>query len=100
MKLNERLKDVRVSKGLSVYKLSQLSDVSTTYIHEIEKGKKQPTVEVLSKLCQAMNVELADFFSSSNNSIEITIDDIFKDLQDLSQQELASLQNLIKTFKK
>lgn len=70
MNISERLKEIRNKKGYSVYKLAQLSEISSTYIHEIEKGKKQPTVEVLSKLCKAMDIDLSQFFSKDNDKDE------------------------------
>ena len=99
MNIGERLKELRDLNDISVYKLAQLSEVSSTYIHEIEKGKKQPTVEVISKLCDAMNIELSDFFSDDKNTPDITIDDLIKDLNNLSPKELDALLNLIKAFK-
>ena len=57
--IGERIKEERTSRGLSLYKLSQLSNVSKTYLSEIESGKKaNPSADVLLRIASALNVSL------------------------------------------
>ena len=63
MDLAKQFKELRTSKGYSVYKLSKESDVSENYIRSIEKGKSQPSVLVLDKLLSGMGVTLAEFLN-------------------------------------
>ena len=63
-----RLKALREEKDISVYKLAQLSEVSSTYSHEIESGKKQPTMLILEKLCNALDITMYQFFEPEDTS--------------------------------
>ena len=69
MDIGKGLTEIRIDKELSVYKLSKISEVSENYIHEIEKGIKQPSVFILEKVLTALGVTLAEFFNESEDVI-------------------------------
>ena len=50
MDIGKRLKDVRDRKKISIYKLSQESQVSESHIRNLERGIKSATVETLEML--------------------------------------------------
>lgn len=61
----ENIKSIRESKGIGVNELSRLSGVNASYISALERNeKKNPSVEILTKLA---------------NALEITLEDIIKD---------------------
>lgn len=62
MKLNETLTYFRTQKGYSVNKLANLAGIAQSYLRDLELGNKNPTVEVLSYICDALQISLADFF--------------------------------------
>jgi transcriptional regulator with XRE-family HTH domain len=99
MDLANRLKIIRNNKGYSVYKLSQLSEISSTYIHEIEKSKKQPTVEVVSKLCRALDITLSEFFQEEIEKKTITLDEVIEELENLTPSQLEAIKLTAKTMK-
>ena len=67
MTLNKRLKKLRNDRGISVYRLSTLSDVSQNYIRAVEKGKSQPSVYILTKLLKPLGMSLSEFFRDYEN---------------------------------
>lgn len=69
MDIGKRLAEIRGDKELSVYKLSKISEVSENYIHEIEKGIKQPSVLILEKVLTSLGITLAEFFNESDDVI-------------------------------
>lgn len=62
MDVAQRLKDLRELKGISVNKLSNMAGLSQSFVREIELGRKNPTVDSLSYLCEALGISLNDFF--------------------------------------
>lgn len=48
----------RIRLGYSRNKLSQLIGISQTFIIEIEKGEKKPSLDILLRLCEVLNLEL------------------------------------------
>ena len=58
----EKIKLIRVKKGVSQLELSLRSNLSQSFIANIEKGKKQPSVLTLIKIADALEVNPQDFF--------------------------------------
>lgn len=67
MNVGERIRYFREKKGITVNKLANLSGVSQSYLRDIELGDKQPTVEYLGYICDALGVSLAAFFDESDS---------------------------------
>lgn len=65
MDVGKRLKELREIKKISVNKLSNLAGLSQSFVREIELGRKNPTVESLDYLCEALGITLFDFFDKS-----------------------------------
>lgn len=57
--------EYRISRGLTVRGLSNLSGISKTQINGIENGKVHPSVYVLCCLAVALDVQPQDLFSYS-----------------------------------
>ena len=53
-----RLKEIRIRKGLSTYKLADLSGVRQEYISRIERATVSVGIDVFLQLTDAMDVEL------------------------------------------
>lgn len=62
MEIGNRIAFFRTGKGYSVNKLANLAGVSQGYLREIELGNKNPTVEILSLVCDALDITLKEFF--------------------------------------
>lgn len=57
------IKQLRESKNISQYKLSQMTDISRTYLRNLENNKKcNPTLGILSLIAEALNVRIRDLF--------------------------------------
>lgn len=64
----------REKAGLSTYKLSKLSGVSQTYLREVEQGSKQPTVEIIDRICSGLGITLGEFFTEEVGSQDLPED--------------------------
>lgn len=64
--LGERLKYLRTSRGLSQAQLAREAKVSQPTIAQIESGKKDPSVQTLRQIAQALDVELAAIFAADD----------------------------------
>lgn len=63
VEIGKRVRHFREKKGFSQNHLAELAGISSTYIYQIESGKKCPTVEYIDFICTALGVSLSDFFS-------------------------------------
>ena len=57
------IRKIRVKRGLSQENLAVDARISNTYMNAIERGLKNPTVDVLERLAVALDVEIVDFFA-------------------------------------
>ena len=68
MDIAERLRSIRKSKNISVYKLSQLSGVSETHIRDLERGDRNPSFDTLNRLSVPLGIPLSELFNESEET--------------------------------
>ena len=56
------MKRYRKDKGISQMSLAELCNTSTSYIGEIEIGRKFPSVEMIQKIAAALNIQPFQLF--------------------------------------
>jgi len=61
MSIGKRLKDLRVKRGLSQYRLADLSKVPRNTIIRIEHGEVDPRISTLNRIAKALGVEVSEF---------------------------------------
>lgn len=93
MEVGKRIKHFRMQKGITVNKLANLAGISQSYLRDIELGKKQPTVEYLSYICEALGVSLENFFSEFNENRTLT-----SEIEKLNDEQKNALMEFIKTI--
>jgi len=54
------IRRLRVAKGISQDDLAYASGVERAYVGHLERGTKNPTIQLLEKLAVALGCELAD----------------------------------------
>jgi len=57
VKVGQNIKRLRNNKGLSQEQFAFEADLHRTYISDIERGNRNPTVTVLEKIANALNVK-------------------------------------------
>lgn len=60
--LGRRIAYLRKSKRISQLELSIDSDISKSYLSDLECGRRNPSVMVLSRICAALEVTLEELF--------------------------------------
>ncbi|MDE7362879.1 MAG: helix-turn-helix transcriptional regulator [Oscillospiraceae bacterium] len=63
MNLGKRIMDIREAKGITRYRVNQITGISGQHIKGIEEGTRQPTIETLEKLVVPLGVSLAELFN-------------------------------------
>ncbi len=58
--LGERLRSLRREKGLKLAVVANRSGVSLAYVSEVERGRKLPSLDVLSRLAGALEMSVSD----------------------------------------
>ena len=55
---HEIMRKKRIEKGLSQYKLGELVGAQQSAINHIEKGRRNPSFELLLKICDVLEIPL------------------------------------------
>ncbi len=69
MNIGERLRFIRESKKITIYRLSKETGVSQNHISGIELGKRQPTIDMLIRLTEPLGITLAELFNESDDAV-------------------------------
>lgn len=72
--LGKRIKEIRKHKGYTQEKLAEAVNLETSSLSGIESGRFFPSLHVLDKLSEVLEVKLADFFSFSSVEIPQNLD--------------------------
>ena len=62
-KFGQKVKSQREEKGFSIEYLANISNVDRNYISDIEKGKRNVSIEIIEKIITALDTDLATFFN-------------------------------------
>lgn len=66
MEIGERLRSIRKSKKMSIYKLSQETGISQNHISDLELGRRKPSVETLKRLIVPLGISLSELFNEGD----------------------------------
>jgi len=66
--VGSRIRQIRLKKKLSQERLAELSDLNPSYIGQIERGEKNPSIETVYKICTAMNTNMSALFENLTSS--------------------------------
>lgn len=63
--LGDNIKSIRMEKKLGINETARLAGISPSYLSDIEKGNKtNPSMEVLQRIADALDVSIEEFFKS------------------------------------
>jgi len=66
--VGRRIAYLRKLKNISVNKLATTAGISQSYLRDIEIENKNPTVEIVALICQALGISLKDFFDDDSTA--------------------------------
>lgn len=73
MEPHERLKSIRVDKGMTTYELADLTGIPQSTISKMENGKRKIETDSLQLLAKALKVPISTFFDDNNNELNTTV---------------------------
>ncbi|KYO67299.1 helix-turn-helix domain-containing protein [Thermovenabulum gondwanense] len=88
------IRQLRKNRKLSLKELAEKTGLSVSYLSEIETGKKKPSLEVVQKLADALNVSVEAFFNTGEDSTPEKPLSIGEKIHLLRQRKNLSLEKL------
>lgn len=101
MEIGERIRNIRKSKGLSIYKLSQDTGISQNHISDLELGRRKPSVETLKRLIVPLGITLSELFNENTETSILTekereLVENYRTLPDNKAESLLNLSRILK----
>lgn len=101
MKLGEKIKLLRKSKGISQESLAAILKVNRNYLSRVETGKSEPTAGILKQLAEIFNVDLNSLLeidcNNKDNSEKIKY--IITNCKSLREKDLDTIVRIITIMK-
>ena len=86
--IGKRIAEVRKEQGLSQLKLSEAANVSNKYLSAVEVGRSKVSLEVLQKICRALNIPLDYIVNNTPCDMDVKIiDDIYEKITQSSRSD-------------
>ena len=101
MKIGERIKEIRVAKGMTQLELAEKSGVALRTVQRIENNEVTPSFYSLNAIGEALDIKLnADLFIEGDNKFEFKIvisnfTNLFADIGTLIKRNMKTLLVLI-----
>lgn len=98
----ERVKELCEKRGVSKYRLAQLTGMSQTAIGSIISKASMPTLPTLEKICDAFGMTLAQFFTADGTRVNLTEmqSELIETWENLDQDEQMILMKFVRSLKK
>lgn len=68
----KRIRELREERNLKQNALANLAGVSPTYIYQLERGEKSPTIDYLDHICWGLGITIEEFFSTKKGDAATT----------------------------
>lgn len=90
MELGNRIQNLRNINNMTAKELAERIDVSPSFVSSIENNSSKLSLKKLAKICEVLDVSLADFFNPDISPLEQKLISTIKQLPERKQYELLA----------
>ncbi|MFD2116540.1 helix-turn-helix domain-containing protein [Paenibacillus yanchengensis] len=101
--IGENIRTIRKAQGLSQEQLALRADINASYMGQVERGEKNPTIDVLNKIASALHRPLSELvtlpapiINDEDSEKNIYFEKITHQIVDLSMSEQKEIYKIIK----
>lgn len=98
--VGSQIRILRQERGISQEKLALIAGVNTSYVGQIERGIRSPTIDMLDKIAVALDVNVVDLFRPENDrsprTNSETLNKLIFELRTRSKDEQNSIYDIVK----
>ncbi|AMA74329.1 MULTISPECIES: helix-turn-helix domain-containing protein [Aneurinibacillus] len=98
MDVSKRLTEIRESLGLSKNQLAKMSGVSQSFISYIEAGQRQPTLDIIERLCSALGITVIQFLSDDSDQLPPDLLQLIETAKKLTPEERKKVTDMLQTM--
>jgi len=99
--IGENIRTLRRDRGLSQEQLALRAEINASYMGQVERGEKNPTIDVLGKISQALQIPLEKLVHIEELSLPSAVADGYADkiahqINGLSLKEQEAVYKFVK----
>lgn len=95
-RIGQKIKEIRISKGLTQEYVANIADVNTSHISNIENNRVKISLSTLIHVCNALNTTVDYILYGEYNSPDSILDsEILKALSNASDEKKEKLLKII-----
>lgn len=102
--IGNKIKELRLKKGITQQELADAMDLSISTISLYESGQRKPGINALSRLGEVLGVDpsyfISDIESKVNMEFSPRVAKIARDMEDLSDEAINFVANIITNLDK
>ena len=100
MDVNDRLRKMLEERGLTTYKMAELSGLSHTTLANVFKRNTVPSISTLQAICKGFGITLSQFFAEGD-MVEMTPDlkELFDVWVNLTPKTKSAVLQMLKSMK-
>lgn len=94
-----RIKSLRESKGWTQEELAESMDISANYLSSIERGKENPTFDMLMKFSDGLEVEMWKLFDFEHEVSQRELQEVLKSFAgELDEEKLRLVVKVVRAM--
>lgn len=98
--IGEKIRMLRQERGLSQERLAFKAGMNTSYIGQVERAEKSPTIDTIEKITLALDITIEEIFRmervNSQKPEKTVIEKIMFQLDDRTEMEQEAIYQLVK----
>jgi len=95
MDIGKKIKEFREEKNLNIKQLAEIVECTPSLISQLERGKADPSISMLKRIAEALNVNIVDFFMKRANNDDIVMRENSRIVIQLNRWD-AKIQSLVR----
>lgn len=100
MDIGAKIREMRQKMKMSRKAFSQATGISASYLSEIERGIKRPTVDIILKISKAFNLKVSELLDETpSNPMNPELKELVETLRDFKPEQVKLLSEFLKSIK-
>ena len=97
-RFSKKVRDMRQLRGISQEQLALKAGINVSFLGQIERGTKKPTIDTIDKLLEALDISYQEFFDFESNIAQdaTIIDKIIYELKPRPLEEQQLIYDLMR----
>ena len=93
--IGNRIRMARKAKGLTQGELSELINISVSYMSRVENGKTCPNLQRIAEIATILDADLGELVSGSNEADDYLKNDFFRIMKNCNNTERSLVYSII-----